>query len=124
MVYKFFDKKKKKKSYDGTVKNEIIPNKELADELHKPIIRKCNKRKVHSPFIDNIWGADLADMQLISKFNKGFRLLLCVIDIYSKYAWAIPFKDKEQITITNALQKIIDESNPRPNHVKKITIDQ
>ena len=63
-------------------------------------------------------------MQLISKFNKGFRLLLCVIDIYSKYAWAIPFKDKEQITITNALQKIIDESNPRPNHVKKITIDQ
>ena len=120
----FLIKKKKKKSYDGTVKNEIIFNKELADELHKPIIRKCNKRKVHSPFIDNIWGADLADMQFISKFNKGFRLLLCVIDIYSKYAWAIPFKDKEQITITNALQKIIDESNCRPNHVKKITIDQ
>ena len=69
--------KKNKKTYDGTVKNEIIPNKELANELHKPIIRKCNKRKVHSPFIDNIWGADLADMQLISKFNKGFRLLLC-----------------------------------------------
>ena len=46
--------KKNKKTYDGTVKNEIIPNKELANELHKPIIRKCNKRKVHSPFIDNI----------------------------------------------------------------------
>ena len=79
-----------KKTFGGTVKNETIFNKNLAEELHKPIIRKFYKRKVHSPFIDNIWGADLADMQLISKFNKGFRFLLCVIDIYSKYAWVIP----------------------------------
>ena len=74
--------------------------------MHKPIIRKFNKRKVQSPFIDNIWGADLADMQLISKFNKGFRFLLCVIDIYSKYAWVIHLKDKKGITITNAFQEI------------------
>ena len=58
MVYKFFDKK----TIGGTVKNENISNKELAEELHKSIIRKFNKRKVHSPFIDNIWSADLADM--------------------------------------------------------------
>ena len=63
--------------------------KKLAEELHKPVIGKFDKGKVHSPFIDNIWVADLADMQLISKFNKGFRCLLCVIDIFSKYAWAI-----------------------------------
>ena len=44
------------------------------------------KRKVYSSFIDNIWGVDLADMQLMSKFNKGIRFLLCVIDIFSKYA--------------------------------------
>ena len=69
------------------------------EELHKPIIRKFNERKVHSLFIDNIWGADLSDMQLISKFNKGFRFLLCVIDIYSKYVWVIPLKDKKDITI-------------------------
>ena len=50
---------------------------QLADELHKPIIRKFNKRKVYSSFKDNIWGVDLADMQLLSKFNKGFRFLLC-----------------------------------------------
>ena len=50
-------------------------NKELAEELHKPIIRKLEKRKVNSPFIDNIWGADLADKQLISKFKKGIRCL-------------------------------------------------
>ena len=65
------------------VENENISNKELAEELHKPIIRKFNKRKVHSPYINNIWVAHLPDIQLISKFNKGFRFLLCVIDIYS-----------------------------------------
>ena len=58
------------------------------------------ERKVHSPFIDNIWSADLADMQLISKFNKGFLFLLRVIDIYSKYTLVIPLKDKKGITNT------------------------
>ena len=58
-----------------------MPTKELAEELQKPIIRKFEKRKVESSFIYNIWGADLAEMQLISKFNKGFTFLLCVIDI-------------------------------------------
>ena len=67
----------------------------LAKELYKPIIGKFNKIKVQSPFIDNIWGADLADMELISKYNNGFRFLFCVIDIYSKYACVIPLKDKK-----------------------------
>ena len=66
-----------------------MSNKELAEELRKRIVRKFEKRKVQSSFIDNIWGADLADVQLISKFNKGFRFLLYVIDIYSKYTWLI-----------------------------------
>ena len=74
---------------------------QLADELHKPIIRKFKKRKVYSSFKDNIWGVDLADMQLLSKFNKGFRFLLCVIVIFSKYAWVIPLKDKKGISIVN-----------------------
>ena len=64
------------------MKQLILSNEELEEELHKPIIRKSGKRKVHSPFIENIWGGNLADMLLISKFNKRF--LLCVIDIYSK----------------------------------------
>ena len=98
-----------KKTSGGTVKNENISNKELAEELHNPVIRKCDKRKVHSPFADNIWDADLADMQLTSKFSKGFRFLLCAIDIYSKYAWVILLKDKKGITITNAFQKTLDE---------------
>ena len=81
MVYTFFDNKT---SASG-IKNEDILNKELAEELHKPIVREFKKRKAQSPFVDNILGADLADMQLISKLNKGFSFSLCVIDIYSKY---------------------------------------
>ena len=113
----FFDKK----ASGSGIKNENISNKELAEELHKPTIRKLNKRKVHSPFIGNIWGTYLADMQFISKLNKGFRFLLCVIDVYSKYAWVIPLKDKKGITITNAFKKIVKESNRKPN---KIWVDK
>ena len=109
MVYRFFDKK----TSDSGIKNENILNKELAEELHKPIIRKFNKRKVQSPFIENIWGADLSDMLLINKFNKGFRFLFCVTDIYSKYTWVIPLKDKNGTTITNAFQNFLKESNRR-----------
>ena len=79
---------------------------DLAKEVHKPIIRKFNKRTVYSGFKDNMWGADLADTQLTSKFNKRFRFLVCVIDIFSKYAWVVPLKDKKGITITHAFQKI------------------
>ena len=81
MVYKFFDKKSKGCGAKH-VNTKLIPqNEQLADELHKPIIRKFKKRKVYSVFRDNIWAADLADMQLLSRYNKGIRFLLCVIDI-------------------------------------------
>ena len=98
-----------------------MSNKELAEELHKPIIRKLEKRKVNSPIIDNIWGADLADTHLVTIFNKGFRFLLCVFDIYSKFAWVILLKDKKGITITYAFEKILNESKHKPN---KIWIDK
>ena len=75
-----------KKISGNGIKDKNMLNKELARELHKPIIRKCEKRKLQSPFIDNIWGADLANMQLISKFNKEIRFLLGAIDIFRKYA--------------------------------------
>ena len=100
--------------------NNNKENIQLADELHKPIIRKFKKRKVYSSFRDNIWGADLAAMQFLSKFNKGFRFL-CVIDIYSKYAWVIPWKDKKGVSIVDAFQKNLKESNRRPN---KIWVDK
>ena len=84
VVYKCFDKKTKGSSIAAN--NEIKENMQLADELHKPIIRKFKKRKVYSSFRDNIWGVDLANMQLLSKYNKVYKFLLCVTDIYSKYA--------------------------------------
>ena len=94
-------------------------NEQLPEELHKPIIKKFKKRKVYSEFKDNIWGADLADMQLISKFNKGF--LSCVIDIFIKYAWVVPLKDKKGVSTANAFQKNLDDSKRKPN---KIWVDK
>ena len=115
MVYTFFDKGSKSSGF----KNML--NEQLAEELHKPIIRKLKKIKVYSSFKDNIWGADLADMHLISKCNKRMHFLLCVIDIFSKYAWVVPVKDKKGTTITNAFQKILDESKYKTN---KIWVDK
>ena len=68
-------------------------------------------------FKENIWGADLADKQFISKFNKGFRFLLCVIDIFSKYAWLVPLKDEKGVSIINVFQKISDDSKRKPNKI-------
>ena len=95
MVYKFFDKKSK-----GSGINEF--NYQLANELHKPVIKRFKKRKVYSSFKDNILGVDLANMQSLSKFNKGFKCLLCAIDMFSKYAWVIPIKYKKDTSIVNA----------------------
>ena len=104
MVYKFFDKKssgigRPLSSASFISNNEIKQNMQLADELDKPIIRNFEKRTVYSSFRDNIWGADLADMHLLSKFNEGFRFLLCVIDLFSKHAWIIPLKDKKGVLL-------------------------
>ena len=92
MVYKCFDKKSAGIGFNMHSNNEYILD--LAGELHKPIITKFKKRTVCSRFRDNIWGAHLADVQLISKFNKRFRFLLCIIDIFSKYACVALLKDK------------------------------
>ena len=105
MVYKYFDKKSK----GAGIKNEIKENEQLANELDKPIIRKSRKRKVYSSFRDNIWRVDLVDMQLISKYNKGIRYLLCVIDLFSKYAFVVPLRDKKGTSIANAFQNILDK---------------
>ena len=93
----------------------------LADELHKPVIKKFNKKKVYSKFKDNIWGVDLADMQSLSRKNKGIKYLLCVIDLFSKYTFVVPLKDKKGISIVNVFDKIIKQSNRKPN---RIWVDQ
>ena len=117
MVCKFFDKKSAGSGINTIKSSSSI----LTDELHKPVIRKFLKRKVYSQFKDNIWGVDLADMQSLSRKNKGIKYLLCVIDLCNKYAFVIPVKDKKGISVTNGFNKIIKQSNRKPN---KIWVDQ
>ena len=81
------------------------------------ILGNLKKRKVYSSFKDNIWGADLADMQLLSKYNKKIRYLLCAIDFFGKYTFVVPLKDKKGTTILNAFQRILDNSKRKPNEI-------
>ena len=85
--------------------------------MHKPIISKFEKRKVYSYFKDNYLGTEFANMQLISKDKKEFCFLLFFIDIYRKYVWVVPLKDKKDIPIINAFQRIFHESNCKPNKI-------
>ena len=114
MIYKFFDKK----SMGSGVNRE---NLKLDNEFHKPIIKKFKKRKVYSSYRDNILGVDLAEMRLLSKYNKGIKYLLCAIDLFSKYAFVLPLEDKKGVSIVNAFQNILDKSKRKPN---KIWVDQ
>ena len=119
MVYEFFDKKS---MGSGILKNTTKSSSLiLADELHKPVIRKFNRRKVYSQFKDNIWGVDLADMQSLSKKNIGIKYILCATDLYSKYTFVVPLKDKKGFSVTNAFNKIIKQSERKPN---KIWVEQ
>ena len=111
-VYKFFDKK----STGSGIKS--MSNKKIADELQQPIISKFKRRRVYSSFKDNIWAVDLADMQLISKYNRGIRFLLWEIDLFSKYAWIVPERSKKELLL---LMSILDKLKRKPN---KIWIDQ
>ena len=121
MVYKFFDKNSAGSGAKQVTTKFTPQNQQLAEELHKTIIRKFEKRKVNAAFKDNIWDADLADMQLSNKYNKGIRFLLCVIDIFSKYAWVVSLKDKKGVSIVKAFQSILKQSNRKLN---KIWVDK
>ena len=117
MIYKFFDKNLMGSGFKKLKNSSSL----LADELHKPIIKKFDKRKVYLQLKDNIWGVDLVGMQSLSRKNKGIKHLLCAIDLYSKYAFVIPLKDKKGIRIVNAFNKIIKQSSRKPH---KIWVDQ
>ena len=96
IVYKFFNER---------TKGSGIENKQLAEELHKPIIKNFKRRKVYSSFKDNIWDVDLADMSLISKFNKGIKYLLCANDLFSRFACVIGLKNKKGDSIVEGFKK-------------------
>ena len=85
------------------VSTKIAPQNQ---QLAEPIVRKFKKRKIDAAFKDNVWGVDLADIQLISRYNKGIRFLLCAFDIFSKFAWVLPLKNKKGVSIVAAYQRI------------------
>ena len=111
MVYIFLQKI----SGNG-IENHNISNKELAEELHKLLIRTF-KQKVHSSFADNIWGPGIADMELIRKVSKGIRFYHVLLIFSVNTQWVIPLKDKKGITTTNVFQKILDEFSRKPNKI-------
>ena len=115
MVYKFFNERTK--GFRINNKGNLLVNSQLAEELHKPIIKNFKRRKVYSSFKDNIWDVDLADMQLINKYNKEIRYLFCVNDLFSRYAWVIPLKNKKGESIVEGFKKILNDSNKKPNKI-------
>ena len=92
-------------------------NEELADELHAPVKRKFKRRHVISYGVDDVWSCDLVEMQEWKKQNKGFRYMLNVIDVHSKYAWSIPLKDKTGKTVLEAFKQIVNSSGRKPDHI-------
>ena len=95
MVYMFFDKKTRS-GIKGSVK------KELAQELHKLVIKKFKRRRVYGRFKDNIWEADLAEMESLFSKNRDVQYLLCLINVFSKCTWDKPLKDKKSKTVLHA----------------------
>ena len=119
MVHKFFDTKYGKTSRNAVTSaaqtgtkidsDTVSKNKQFAKKLQKLIIRQFKKRKVYSSFKDKFWGDHHANVQLISKHNKDIRLVFRVNNVFSKYLWVLPLKNKKVITITDAFPNILDE---------------
>lgn len=92
-----------------------------AEELHKRIVRKFERRPVEVGGIDDVWCADLVEMGQFAKQNKGYKYILTVIDVLSKYAWAIPLKNKRSNTVLDAFEGVVKRSKRRPN---RLWVDQ
>ena len=106
MAYKIFDKNT---GSGASVK------KELAEELHKPVIKKFKRRKVYARCKDNIWAADLAEMRSLSPFNRNVKYLLCVINVFTKYTWAKLLKDKKAKIVLHGFIEIVNEFKHKPS---------
>ena len=89
-------------------------SQQLAEELHKPITRNFRKRRVISYGVDKIWAADLIEIPQYSKWNKGIKYLLTVIDVFSKYGWIVPLKDKKTESVSLAFDEIFKKSKRKP----------
>ena len=99
MVYSFFDNK---------TRSEINANKQLSEELHKPVIKNLKKRKVYARWKENFWAADLVEMRSLSSKNKNVKYLLCLIDVFTKHTWVKLLKNKKSKTVLNTFTEIVN----------------
>ena len=108
---------KAKCSECGSIKNRFMSSDKLtnnlADELHHRVVKKFPKRRVYVHSIDQTWAVDLVDMHQYSKQNKHFKYLLAVIDVFSKYGWLIPLKNKTGSTVSEEFKKLFKERKPK-----------
>ena len=107
VVYKFLNKKTRSGEI-ATSKAEISANEQLAEELRKPGTKKFKRGKVYARFRGNIWAADLAEIDSLSSKNEYVKYLLCVIDVFTKYACVKPLKDSKGETVLNGFIKIVN----------------
>ena len=112
MIYNSFNKK---------IGSRVSANEQLTEELHRPVAKTFKRRKIYARFKDNIWAADLIKMELLSSKKKNVKYLLCVIHVFTEYAWVKPLKDKKGKTVLNAFMEIVNESYCTPN---KLWVDQ
>ena len=94
---------------------------QFSKEIHRRVVKKFPRRKVKVTGIDNVWSMDLADMNSLMKYNDQYRYILCVIDVFSKFAWSIPLKNKTAASILNAVKSIVESSGRTP---EKIWVDR
>ena len=112
--------------------DDVEWSNELADELHKPVRKKYPKRRVYASSVDAIWAADLVEMQSFARQNKGYKYNLMIIDVFSKYGWAIPLKTKTGLEVTRAFQHLWEKKQaqtaipppPPPPPPKKLWTDK
>ena len=115
MVYKFFFDKKSKGA--GLKKHKQLKVMSFINQLLKTLKKGKCILPIKKILPINIWGVDLADMQLINKHKKWIKYLLCAINLYSKYVWVVPLKDKKGVNIVNALQSILNNSKRKLNKI-------
>lgn len=92
-------------------------NEDLANELHAPVKKKFERRHVVSYGVDDVWSCDLVEMQEWSKENNGYRYLLTIVDVYSKFAWGVPLLDKKSNTVLEAFKRVVKSSGRTPRHM-------
>ena len=93
----------------------------FAKEIHHRAVKKFKRRSVYVPGIECVWSLDLADMNAFIKYNDNYRYILCVIDVFSKYAFCIPLKTKSASSVLNAFKSVVESSKRSP---QKIWVDK